>query len=367
MSQPLDPVARQRAWEEAERRGQSERLLELRELEQAIAALPTQAGLARRGRLLAWDRISTTWEAWELHSGRRRMQRHLHPAWRGDPVVLRLFEQAIAEAPGERPDPYTLCQEAPGLPLAELLPVEDPPSTRALAALFAAGLGALVALEARGRSHGGPVPVCFLIQTSGPVLHHLGQRVPAPAPGEDLRQLSALVAAFDPQGHEPLAGLARSWIQDPPASALDAQRLFISQLAQTLAAARHGLFLAARGAGRRARASALLRAARALSATPPPPLARSVLAQLPEGGTLEIESDGHTVRAGLGSAEELGLVWRGDRGLDAPAARTLLRAWATGGSLGAADPLMRWLAAAASLRRARLLLEHQSQGPTARR
>lgn len=367
MSQPLDPAARQRAWEEAERLHQTELLLDLRELEQAIAALPMQVDQARRGRLLAWDRISSTWEAWELHTGRRRMQRLLHPVWRGDPVVLRLFEQAIADAPGRRPDAFTLCQDAPGLPLAELLPVEDPPSTRFLAALFAAGLGALIRLEDQGRSHGGPFPVCFLIQTSGPVLHHLGQRVPALPPGEDLRQLSALVAAFDPLGTEPLAGLARSWTLDPPSSARDAQRLFIAHLAQSLASSRHSLFLAARGAGRRVRASALLRAARALSSTPPPLLSRTVLARLPQGGTVEIESDGRAVRAGLGTAEELGLVWRLERGLDAPAARTILRAWATRGAGGPAEALMRWLAAAASLRRARLLLEHQCQAPTARR
>lgn len=367
MRQPVEPADRQRAWEEAERTGQVELLLELRELEQAIGALPSDPEGLRRGQLLAWDRISTTWEAWDTQTGRRQLQRLLHPVWRADPVVLRVFERATRHAPGRRPDPFTLSLDAPGLPLSELLPVEDPLSARALTALLGGCLATLARLEAHGQAHGGPFTVAVHLQSDGPILHFLGTRVPAPAPREDLRELARLITLLDPLGLDPLDGLARAWVQDPPDNARDASGLFVARLAQELASARHGLVLAARGASRRARANALLRATRGLGRLPPPPLPRTVLAHRPDGGTVELESDGLALRAGLGSGEDLGIVWRADRGLDAPAARALLRAWSTAGAPGTAEPLMRWLAAAASLRRARLLLEHQARGPTARR
>lgn len=344
--------------------------MRLRDLEQACTGLPPVLAGARRGRLLAVDPLATTWEAWRLSDGARLLLRCLQPRWLQDPVLRRRFLAAPARGAAvtvlDEPGAPTLCLRCPGTPLIDRLPAEDPPSTLALARLLGAGLAGLHALHARGLCHGGPLGALLVDGPQGATLAWLDGLHPGRTPAQDLAGLGRVVAALDPHGLDPIGLLAATWAQDPPPSARDGLGLLRRALAGELLARRHSLALAARRVGRRDRAGRLAALARRLEqALPPPPLQ----AQLPTtagGPPLSVHSDGRQVRGGAAddhAPDGLPRVWTPALGLDAQAARMLLRAWSAQAAVAGQPlpPLARWLRAQASLRRARLLLAVQAR------
>jgi len=384
---PVDPTGVECPWEAAAAAEDDEALLAWRALEQAVVGLPGVIDGARRGRLLDADDLATTWEAWRLRDGARLMLRCLHPQWRADAVMRRRLSLAVARCAAVAAAPVQLHLDgdwphlrvlAPGAPLVDRLPVEDPPETATLGRLLGAGLVCLERLHAAGRVHGGPVGPLLVDGPGGARLHWLDPLAPGRSPDQDLQALGAAVAVLDPEGDDAVGHLARAWITDPPPSAADGLRLLRRTLAGELLASRHHLALSSRRVGRRDRATRLARAARALlrATTPPPGL--GCLRADARDGTILVSSDGCRVHGGAGAAlPDLSPVFSPERGLDAQAARTLLRAWATrrpadeaerqriqaelGGCDTQAEALVRWLRAVASLRRARLVLEHQAR------
>jgi hypothetical protein len=92
---------------------------QLRDARTAAAGIPPRLGRFRRDRLIAWDRSSTTWEAWDLEGGQRVLLRAARAdAW-GRPITGHGLP--IRDGWPHRHSPPFLCT------LADLLPLEDPP------------------------------------------------------------------------------------------------------------------------------------------------------------------------------------------------------------------------------------------------
>jgi len=379
-------------WLAAERRAAADRgdddaTLWLRELELATEALPPMIDGVRRARLLAVDPLATTWEAWRIDDGLRVVLRCLRARWRDDPVMRRRFELAPSRVRhlhalelrtgGDWPHIRVV---APGAPLLDRLPVEDAADGRVLARLLGAGLDGLRRLHDADLRHGGPIGALLHEGPSGARLLWLDPFDRRRTVAQDLSGLATAVAALDPTGAHPVGALALAWTTDPPPSAAVGLRLLRETLASTLLEQRHRLRIAARLAGRRGRTRRLTAATRALDRTLPPPRVHTCVRAAPDGVLVLVHSDGAVLRGGSSasaSPDALPVVWTARRGLDAQAARVLLRAWATRGTgdealrglvqadLGttdaATDQLLRWLRSRASLRRARLLLEHQAR------
>jgi len=193
---------------------------------------------------------------------------------------------------------------------------------------------------------------------------------------EDIADLARTVAALDPHDQDPIAELAREWIDAPPPTAADALALLFKALGGHLLAARHNLAVTGRKRHQADRATRLAAAVRRLTGVVPPPVTRTCLRATSEGVCVLAESDGQSVRGGAtveAGDRFLSLVYDPAQGLDAQSARYLLRAWATRSSgdtqarqdaqaeLGSTDAdaenLIRWLSGMARLRAARLLLE----------
>jgi hypothetical protein len=192
----------------------------------------------------------------------------------------------------------------------------------------------------------------------------------------DLMDLGRAVSELDPFGIDPVAELAHEWADAPPPTAEDGLRLLNKVLGGHLLAARHQLAIAGRRRHQADRTTRLATAVRRLTAAVPPPQVRTCLRASADGVRVLAESDGIAVRGGATvetSDRFLSLVYDPDQGLDAQAARYLLRAWATresgdataraeaqveiGGTDAEAEALVRWLSGMARLRAARLLLE----------
>lgn len=395
---PPDPATLPALRAQAAADGDDRRMMALRELELACGGLPPVVDGVRRERLLAVDPLATTWEGWEIEGGGRTMLRCLHPRWLDDPVMRR---RLAAPLPTGLPDALAvptrahldgdwphLWLAAPGLPIVDRLPVEDPPDRIELARLLGTGLTALDALHRAGRNHGGPMATHLFSGPDGVQLAWLDRFGAADdGPAHDLRRLGRLIAALDPHGADPVAGLAWSWTEDPPPSAADGLVLLRRTLAGDLLAARHQLALAGRRVGRQDRAGRLSQLARRLqtSVAPPAlPAGRACLKATITGSLFLVESDGRVVRGGAVPAlagdpavADLPALFHPRFGLDAQVARTLLRAWASRArgdevqrarvqdQLGSRDAhaqaLVRWLRAMAALRRSRMMLEHQAR------
>lgn len=333
-----------------------ERLLAERELTLADRALPVILGPARRGTLWQADRLSSTWQGVWLASGEPCRIRCLHPRWATEPALRRLFDQATAGLPFDHEGPGLRIRKAPGVPLRELLPAEDPPDDRLLLRLAVAGLAALARAEAQGRPGLLPWPALLHLGPEGVEVIDMGAPLPSDPPGAALRGLAALARDLDPEGRCPTTELFDGLAEAPTLRAEEAAHQLRQALARRLLAERHRLVLDARGQQGRDRASRLLRCLRRLEAFPPP---------LPSPGP----ADRSPVlwRARLSPETEPVRIWSRAEGLDPLAGRALLRSWRAAGAPAEQAPPMRWLQAALVLRRARLLLEHGLRAPTARR
>lgn len=375
-SSPADWTA---ARERAEEARDDARLLLWRSLEVAGQELPPVIDGARRDRLLAADALSTTWEGWDTKSGARVLLRCIRPAWRRDPVLLRRMARAL-----QSPDPPLwlpdgawphLRVEAPGALLLDRYPVEDPADALLLARVLVAGLTGLARLHDAGLVHGGPLAVHMVEGRDRVRLLWLDHFAPEGGPARDLAELGRTVASLDPDLQDPIASLALDWAEDPPPSAEDGKRLVQRLLASRLLETRHRLELTRRRSRRQLDTTRLATLARRLAAAVPPPAGRYCLRADPGGVFVLAESDGREVRGGAAadlSARFLPVIYTPDRGLDASAARALLRAWARrqdgdrarqaeiqaalGGSEAGAALLVRWMSAVARLRTLRRVM-----------
>ena len=380
-----DPSGRADARAAAEAGGDDAALLRWRELELADAELPPVLDGARRTRLLCADALATTWEGWDLASGRRLLLRCVRPRWRRDAVMLRRLARAqrALDPPHWLPDgdwPH-LRAEAPGALILDRLPAEDPPDTGFLARVLAGGLRGLDQLHGAGITHGGPL-LAHLCEPAAPhapaTLLWLGAFGAEGGPARDLADLGAAVAALDPDGDDPVGQLAATWATEPPPSADDGLALLQRTLSAALTDRRHRLSVAARHARRRQAAGRLLRAVTALAEALPPPPGRFCLRAESDGPVdLALSADG-VIRGGAALRPPEGplpVIYSPAAGLDAQAARHLMRAWARrqsgdealrqrvqawlGGTDDGAAALVRWMSGMARLRAARLLLDHE--------
>jgi hypothetical protein len=380
-SLPLEPAPLLAPRTKAEVRQDDAALLHARELELAHAHLPPVIDGARRSRLLHADPIATTWEAWDTGCGQRVFLRCLRQHWRNDPVMVRRMAKAVDRPPNAlswHPDgdwPH-LRLSVQGAMLIDRFPVEDAPVTIRMAQFLAGGLRSLEQLHERGLIHGGPI-ACFLIEApSGTEIAWLDTFDAKRSVTAEIADLAQTIASLDPTGTDPVGELAREWVEAPPPSAKDALSLLIQTLAAHLLSARHRLAIVGRKRHQADRASQLGGLVRRLTRALPPPPARCCFKATHEGVTVLAESDGIVVRGG--ATVETGdrflpSVYDPDQGLDAQAARFLLRAWATrengdsatrrevqttlGGTDAQAEALVRWLSGMARLRAAGMLLK----------
>ncbi len=373
-------------------------LLHLRELERADELLPAEIDGVRRIRLLSYDALTTSWIGWDLASGGRAAMRCLKPGWRQDPVALRRVATGVrlaAGTPGLAPmrwcphgDWPHVRYDLPAPPLSEYLPVEDPPDLRALARWLVLALLPLHGLHQRGLVLGGLAPDQLLLGPERPSiawLDPIGTTSAGGGAGEDLSDLARCLVALDPWGDHPLVELIRPWIRSPPASAPEAIDLVRRALADQLLAERHRLALRGRSTDRGARAAHLLRAANRLQLAMPPPAGRACLRAGHDSTLHLVQSDGRSLKGGAAAGvppHGLLTLYGPGRGLDAQGARSLLRAWNQrqdgdeqrraaiqerwGAAERQAEDLVRWLAAAAKLRRARLVLAIRLRGAQGR-
>ncbi len=387
------PLATQRAALESLAQAQPRRipqldrqLLWLREAETAGYGLPAVVGGAHRSALLAWDRVSTTWLGWNEQSGARVAVRCLRPRWRKDPVVHRrisLGERQVAGSRGLVPmrfHPHAdwphVAYQLRGVPLSELLPVEDPPSTQAFSRWVVTAVAALERLHHRGLLLGSPRSTQLLLEPDRAALLWLDPLDDEPKdPRRDVAGLARVLLALEPEETHTLAPVLQPWTADPPGSVGEAAEVLRRAMADGLSASRHALALRRRLASRDDRTARLHALCRRLDAAAPPPVGRGCLHAAQDRTLFLIESDGRCVRGGTAvGVPPQGLLplYTPSRGLDAPATRRMLRAWARRDqgdpSLRASaqrrweaddvqgEALVRWLAASSRLRRARLLL-----------
>lgn len=231
--------------------------------------------------------------------------------------------------------------------LADLLPVDHAARAVWSARVALGALQGLVAIHATGHAHGWVSPESIVATRTRWTMAWLGP-VPQATAHEDLRALGRTFAALDPHGE--IGELVGHFADHPPPSAEDAARLLLTTCAGLLARERHLIVARSRAmthSTRRADLSELaVRLGRALA---PPALGETELAG-PGGMPLFVSSDGAEVRVRRGTTEPF-TVWD-HKGLDAHAARVLLRAWASAGTVrpAALAPLMRWVGAASRLR-----------------
>lgn len=333
-----------------------------RDCRSAGAGVPPQFGRLRRGRLVAWDRCSTTWEAWDVEGGMRVLLRAARADGWGNPLPGHGLPN-VSPWPHQVSAPFSCT-------LADLLPLEDTPDILWSAGIVAAILRDLETVHQHGRRHGQLSP--SLIAWDGR-WHLLDTGCAEPTTeAEDLAGLGRLMVLVDEGG--PIGDLGHSFLEDTPPSSADARFLFQRALADHLAETHHRLLRRMRGVSRVNLLSRVLELCRRLRVRVPPPVGVGCLAAGQNGSFTLLVSDGHTVRGGATASLDLRNlpVIAGPDTLDAPANRMLIRAWATRrpsteplrqqlqNALGSSDTeleqMMRWLAAAARLRAETLLL-----------
>ena len=396
---PLSSTAKRRLVEEtsAKTPGRLQELdallWELREQELAEEGIPVTLGNLKRTRLLAADKISTVWDAWELGTGKRQALKVLRPTHRNDPVWRRRFSRGARIArqlPNILPIQAATEEEWPrcwtaieGMTLADLLPVEDLPDSVQIARFLVGGLQGLKSLHREGLVHGNMGPDKLVLTSQGVRLIWLDPFLDQPGtPQEDLAQLAKAVSALDPHQSDPIGSLAHGWAEDPPLSIEMAESVLTRFFASHLTERRHSLLMRSRHVHAREGEARLLRAVRALATALPPPKTSACLRAGMDSVLVVAVSDGETVRGGGLAAlpvRHLPEVWSSQRGLDAPASRMLLRSFATRrtgdedrraeiqrelhSTDEQAEQLCRWLSAQARLRATAKLLE-LSRKPT---
>jgi len=245
-----------------------------------------------------------------------------------------------------------------------------------MARLLGGGLSALARLHEQSVTQGGAVAPFLLEQPTGATVVWMDPFCAESDASADIKALCELVSDLDPEGLDPIGNLAQEWSNAPPPTAADGVKILVRHLGTELLAARHQLAVAGRKVHQHDRATRLASAVRRLSAALPPPTGHFCLKASSDGVQVLAQSDGTVVRGGAAANESgrfLPVVYTPDQGLDAQAARFLLRAWATRDSgaplarevaqatLQAEDEqaarLIRWLSCMARLRSARLLLD----------
>ena len=363
-----------------------------RQQELAEEGVPVTLGQLKRTRLLDSDRISTTWDSWELASGKRHATRVLRPSIRKDPIWRRRLARGARVAtdlPGILPlssdtqgDWPHIWVPVDGLTLFDLLPAEDLPDALYLARFLAGGLKGLKSLHDNGLVHGQLSSKKLVLTANGvgliwldPFLEEEG------SPQQDLKALGEAVAQLDPQAIDPVGSLAHAWAEEPPPNSEMAAGILKRTLANHLAESRHRLLMRSRHLSAREGEARLLRAVRALSGSLAPPATQVCLRAGMDSVLVVAKSDGTRVE-GVGLAglpmRFLPEIWSPEKGLDASASRMLLRSFATRrtgdesrraeiqAELGATDlqaeQLCRWLSAQARLRATAKLLELGRKG-----
>ena len=395
---PLSSAAKRRMLEEAAEANPRQiqsydaALWRIREQEQAEEGVPVTLGDLKRTRLMESDRLSTTWDAWELSTGRRHAIRVLRPLLRKDPIWRRRLARGARvarEIEGILPITASTDTEWPritvpieGLSLADLLPAEDLPDSLRLASFLEGGIRGLRGLHEAGLIHGHLSANKLVLTPRGVGLVWLDPFLEkAGSFQKDLSDLGAAVAQLDPGCTDPIGTLAHSWAEDPPPNLDIARDLLLRTMASLLAENRHHLLMRSRHVTARSGEARLLRAVRALGLALPPPKATVCLRAGMDSVLVVAESDGQSVKGGGLAALPIRFlpeIWSAQRGLDASASRMLLRSYATRKTgdeerreevqreLGAldsqADQLCRWLSAQARLRSATKLLELSRKG-----
>jgi len=265
-----------------------------------------------------------------------------------------------------------------GVSLAALLPAEDPPDANLMIRWLGTGLETLQAMHQRGLSVGGLAPQQVMLSQQRATLLWLDPLTHPVDSISDIGQLTACLLLLDPDRLHPLVQLMEPWVSSAPGSPNEASELLRRALADHLVAARHRLAMRGRTTSRGDRAVRLFAAARALQRAGPPPPGRCVLRAGHDRVLHLLDSDGSNIRGGAAAGvppHGLLPLFTPRRGLDATAARTLLRAWAQradgdeqlrasaqerwGGDDESGSSLVRWLSAASSLRRAKLMLAYR--------
>ncbi len=362
-------------------------LLKLRDLETLDEGLPRILGSVRRVGLLACDPITVSWWGWNATSGAREAVRCLRPRWRKDPVWHRRLQRGVRIASALRglaplrwrPHdawPHVHCG-LPGVPLADLLPAQDPPDATDLTWWAALALQQLAQLHRAGLTHGSIDGQHLLLQPGGLALVWLDVLRSVPSSTQaDVSDLARCLGALDHKQQHPLTQLMAPWGENPPATATDGLALLRRVLADLLMEERHRIVLRVRFRGRQQRRAHLLRTTRALSRALPPPSGHCCLRAALDGSLFLLKSDGCGVWCGTAAglpAQHMLSLYTPKLGLKAQSARIMLRAWARredgdeerrarvqrqlGGSDALAAALTRWLSAQSRLRVLMLLLE----------
>ena len=332
-----------------------------RECRAAVAGVPPLFGAFRRGRLVAWDRVTTTWEGWDVEAGVRVLVRAARSDTWGRPVPGHGLEGK--DWPFRVSAPFS-CS------LADLMPLEDPPDPLWAAGLVTAVLADLEQVHATGHPHGLVMPSMIVWDGRWHLLD-LGNAEPAGV-GEDLAELGRLMSIVDPDGF--LGDLGEAFLETAPPSAVDARVLLQRALADQLSADHNRLVRRLRGVARGDLIGSLLDLGRRLRSRCPPPMGVGCVQAGAAGSFWLVVSDGHTVRGGPTASMDirsLPVIATPDH-FDAPANRALLRAWQTRrpgteslrerlqqqlhSTDADVDAILRWLAAAARLRAEMLLV-----------
>ena len=261
------------------------------------------------------------------------------------------------------------------MPLADLLPVDEPAPLASRVRILARGLEGLQRLHQHGQVLGENIDQVMVLAHDGPRLRWRDPFGAAGSEADDLRGLAAVLLALAPQARDPLAQLARGWVEHPPLRAADAVALVRQAMAASLLRRRHALAMVARNTERRRRLGRLARAVAGLETALAPPRLRCCVRAEHLAGLVVVDSSEDRVLTGIVDSIHARLdhvLWSPSQGLEPMGNRQVLRAWnrrSSGAearrlqaqeSLGVDDAqtrlLMRWLSAMSRLRSARMLL-----------
>jgi hypothetical protein len=339
-------------------------LVQLHRDYRAVAAgIPPSLGVYQRGKLVAWDKLTATWECWDSESGTRALVRAARAdAW-GKPLPGHGLPMGdswpVLTSLGFH---YTL---------ADLLPLEEPPEPIWVARLAITLLASFEELHTKGLTHSqlGPSVVvwdglCWRLLEP----QMLGQKV-AGDPRDDLARLGRILAVADPEGV--LGDLGSSFQDDPPLNLQMATRLVYKALADILASQHH--ILVRRYQRKKDQVKLLIALCERLKSVLPP-VGTGCVSVGAAGSMYLLASDGRQVRAGPAASFDLSQlpVIAGGGRVDSRANRALIKAWNTRklereearkevqrrleSTDKQLDRVMRWLAAAARLQAEQVLI-----------
>lgn len=282
---------------------------EMLDMEAVSERGPARIGRFRRSQLLAWDRETASWEAWDTESGHRV---HLVLGRWTPPDRPGVLTWSLAQG-GARDGVWV--SPPIELSLGDLLP-DVGEDALLCAQVLVAAVRAL--------------PDPFGTVGPGTVVRSAGtwtvSGIPGGDAGEGAGAIGRLAALFGHHG-EALAELTEM----PQVPVSTVERMLQTELADRLVAQVHRIRRRPAVALRERRVVAVRRLAERLALAVRPPVGRGCLAAGADGTVALIEGDGDVVRGGLRGAlpgAELGVLWR--RGeLDGHAVRPLLRLWSS--------------------------------------